>query len=125
MACRRDETGALAKEGPSILRTAVGWLNESRRTPHQSGKLALDEAKIECLFVTPDKAEGYHDRISYHDYAISPEIFHWQTRNNAGPDTPAGRRYIESPETAGASSSSSGKARKLRIAPSGREPRFT
>jgi hypothetical protein len=26
------------------------------------------------------------------------EIFHWQTQNNAGPDTPAGRRYIESPE---------------------------
>jgi hypothetical protein len=78
--------------------TAVGWLNEFRRTPHQSGKIALDDAKIECLFVTLDKAEGYHDRISYHDYAISPEIFHWQTQNNAGPDTPAGRRYIESPE---------------------------
>jgi hypothetical protein len=77
---------------------AVGWLTESRRTPHQSGKIALDEQKIECLFVTLDKAEGYHDRISYHDYAISPEIFHWQTQNNAGPDTPAGRRYIESPE---------------------------
>jgi superfamily II DNA or RNA helicase len=78
--------------------TAVGWLTESRRTPHQSGKIALDDAKIECLFVTLDKAEGYHDRISYHDYAISPEIFHWQTQNNAGPDTPAGRRYIESRE---------------------------
>ena len=47
--------------------------------------------------MTLDKAEGYHDRISYHDYAISPELFHWQTQNNAGPDTPAGRRYIESP----------------------------
>ena len=78
--------------------TAVGWLNESRRTPHQSGKIAIDDANIELLFVTLDKAEGYHDRISYHDYAISPEIFHWQTQNNAGPDTPAGRRYIESPE---------------------------
>ena len=78
--------------------TAVGWLTESRRTPHQSGKVAIDEQKIECLFVTLDKTEGYHDRISYHDYAISPEIFHWQTQNNVGPDTPAGGRYIESPE---------------------------
>jgi hypothetical protein len=77
---------------------AAGWLSESRRTPHQSGKIALDEQMIECLFATLDKAEGYHDRISYHDYAISPEPFHWQTQNNAGPDTPAGRRYIESPE---------------------------
>ncbi len=78
--------------------TAVGWLTESRRTPHQSGKVVIEEARIECLFVTLDKAVGYHDRIAYHDYAISPEIFHWQTQNNAGPDTPAGRRYIESPE---------------------------
>jgi superfamily II DNA or RNA helicase/HKD family nuclease len=77
---------------------AVGWLTESRRAPHQSGKIAIDEVKIECLFVTLDKSEGYHDRISYHDYAVSPELFHWQTQNNVGPDTPAGRRYIESPE---------------------------
>ena len=76
--------------------TAVEWLNESRRQPHQSGKVAIEDAKIELLFVTLDKAEGYHDRIAYHDYAISPEIFHWQTQNSAGPDTPAGRRYIES-----------------------------
>ena len=78
--------------------TAVGWLHETRRTPHQSGKVSIEDAKIECLFVTLDKAEGYHDRIAYHDYAISAELFHWQTQNNAGPDTPAGRRYIESPE---------------------------
>ncbi|MBM4386046.1 MAG: DUF3427 domain-containing protein, partial [Deltaproteobacteria bacterium] len=36
--------------------------------------------------------------IAYHDYAISPELFHWQTQNNVGPDTPAGRRYMESPQ---------------------------
>jgi hypothetical protein len=57
--------------------TAVGWLTESRRQPHQSGKIALDEERIELLFVTLDKSTGYHDRISYHDYAISPELFHW------------------------------------------------
>jgi hypothetical protein len=78
--------------------TAAGWLTESRRTPFQAGIVTLQDAKIELLFVTLDKSEGYHDRISYHDYAISPEIFHWQTQNAAGPDTPAGRRYIESPE---------------------------
>jgi hypothetical protein len=54
--------------------TAVRWLTPSRRTPHQSGKITIDEAKIELLFVTLDKSEGYHDRISYHDYAISPEL---------------------------------------------------
>lgn len=77
--------------------TAVGWLNEQKRQPHQSGKIAIEDAKIELLFVTLDKAEGYHERIAYHDFAINPDQFHWQTQNNAGPDTPAGRRYLESP----------------------------
>lgn len=47
--------------------------------------------------MTLDKSEGYHDRIAY-DYAISAERFHWQTQNSAGPDTPAGRRYLEGRE---------------------------
>ena len=58
--------------------------------------LPLTARLTELLFVTLDKSEGYHDSISYHDYAISAERFHWQTQNSAGPDTPSGRRYLES-----------------------------
>jgi hypothetical protein len=72
--------------------TAVGWLTESRRTPHQSGILAIDDVKIELLFVTLYKTEVCHDRTAYGDHAISPEIFHWQTQNNARPAT---RGHIE------------------------------
>jgi hypothetical protein len=75
--------------------TAVGWLTAERRTPFQAGVLALPARKTELLFVTLDKSEGYHHRIAYHDYAISTERFHWQTQNSAGPDTPAGRRYLQ------------------------------
>lgn len=77
--------------------TAVGWLTASRRTPFRAGVLALHDRKVELLFVTLDKSEGYHERIAYHDYAISAERFHWQSQNSAGPDTAAGRRYLESP----------------------------
>lgn len=77
--------------------TAVGWLTAERRTPFQAGVLALQNRKVELLFVTLDKSEGFHDRIAYRDYAISTERFHWQSQNSAGPDTPAGRRYLESP----------------------------
>jgi hypothetical protein len=77
--------------------TAVGWLTAARRAPFQAGVLPLTRRKTELLFVTLDKSEGYHDRIAYHDYAISAERFHWQTQNSAGPDTPSGRRYLESP----------------------------
>jgi hypothetical protein len=77
--------------------TAVGWLTAARRAPFQSGVLSLTSRKTELLFVTLDKSEGYHDRISYHDYAISTERFHWQSQNSAGADTAGGRRYLESP----------------------------
>jgi hypothetical protein len=77
--------------------TAVGWFTAGRRTPFQAGVLALHDRKVELLFVTLDKSEGFHDRIAYHDYAISTERFHWQSQNSAGPDTPAGQRYLESP----------------------------
>ena len=60
--------------------------------------LALPERRTELLFVTLDKREGYHQRIAYHDYAISAERFHWQTQNSAGPDTKVGQRYLESPD---------------------------
>ena len=86
-----------AAYGAREVLTAVGWLTASRRAPFQAGVLPLTSRKTELLFVTLDKSEGYHDRISYHDYAISAERFHWQTQNSAGPDTPSGRRYLESP----------------------------
>jgi hypothetical protein len=76
--------------------TAVGWLAADRRPPFQAGVLRLHERKVELMFVTLDKSEGFHDRVAYKDYAISRELFHWQTQNPTGPDTPAGRLYLES-----------------------------
>ncbi len=76
--------------------TAVEFQTAERRTPFQAGVLPLAHRSVELLFVTLDKSAGFHDRISYHDYAVSPERFHWQTQNSAGPHTKAGRRYLES-----------------------------
>jgi len=79
------------------IMTAVGSLTAERRTPFQAGVLALHNRKVELLFVTLDKSEGFHDRIAYRDYAISAKRFHWQSQNAAGPSTTAGQRYLESP----------------------------
>ena len=84
--------------GVREILTSVGWLTPGRRTPFQAGVLALQDRNVELLFVTLDKSEGFHDRIAYHDYAISADRFHWQSQNSAGPDTTAGRRYLESPK---------------------------
>jgi superfamily II DNA or RNA helicase len=85
-----------AAYGVREILTAVGWLTASRRVPFQAGTLSLISRKTELLFVTLDKSEGYHDSIAYRDYAISADRFHWQTQNSAGPDTPGGRRYLDS-----------------------------
>jgi len=85
-----------ASYGIREILTGVNWLTAGRRTPFQAGVLALKNRKTELLFVTLDKREGYHERIAYHDYAISPDRFHWQSQNSAGPDTASGRRYLES-----------------------------
>ncbi len=85
-----------AAYGVREVLTAVDWLTATRRAPFQAGVLPLLDRKTELLFVTLDKSAGYHDRIAYHDYAISADRFHWQTQNSAGPDTPGGRRYLDS-----------------------------
>jgi len=84
-----EDTPMLLHAGYGIreILTGVGWLTAQRRSPFQSGTLPLASRKTELLFVTLDKSEGYHARISYHDYAISPDRFHWQTQNEASPET--------------------------------------
>ncbi|MEO8336070.1 MAG: DUF3427 domain-containing protein [bacterium] len=76
--------------------TAVGYQSATKRPFFAEGVLTLKDRKLQLLFVTLDKSEGFHSSIAYHDYAVSSSRFHWQTQNAAGPDTPGGRRYLES-----------------------------
>jgi hypothetical protein len=46
--------------------------------------------------VTLDKSEGFAVRVQYHDYAISPKLFHWQSQNAANATNKTGRRYLDS-----------------------------
>jgi len=64
---------------------------------HSKGQLVsgeFDPVGLQMLAYQIE-TEGYHHRIAYHDYAISADRFHWQTQNSAGPDTAAGRRYVQ------------------------------
>jgi superfamily II DNA or RNA helicase/HKD family nuclease len=79
------------------IQTAVGHLSAASRPQFREGCLPLQEEKIELLFVTLDKREGFGDRVQYHDYAISPDKFHWQTQNMASARNATGQRYLESP----------------------------
>ena len=81
----------------SELLTAAGHANALVRPLADGGCLPLENCKIELLFVTLDKSEGFAEHVQYKDYALSPELFHWQTQNRAGMNNKTGRRYLESP----------------------------
>ncbi len=78
------------------IQAAVGHLTPGSRPLFNEGCLILSGQKIELMFVTLDKREGFAERVQYHDYAISPERFHWQTQNRAGVNNATGQRYIDS-----------------------------
>lgn len=76
--------------------TAVGFLTAERRPFFNTGVLRLKDRKVELMFVTLDKRIGFHETIAYHDYALSHELFHWQSQNSAAPSTAIGKQYIGS-----------------------------
>lgn len=76
--------------------TAVGFLTPEHRPLFNTGVLRLNDRKLELMFVTLDKRSGFHETIAYHDYALSHELFHWQSQNSTAPTTRIGRQYIDS-----------------------------
>jgi superfamily II DNA or RNA helicase/HKD family nuclease len=78
---------------------AVGFvgLGEKKQSP-QAGILGLKDRPCELLFVTLDKTgTGFSPTTRYRDYAISRDLFHWETQAVASVSRPSGRRYLESP----------------------------
>lgn len=76
--------------------SASGFLQASVRPRMSEGVLNFNDLKLQVLFITLDKKAGFHERIAYHDYAISPELFHWQSQNRASPSNASGKIYTES-----------------------------
>jgi hypothetical protein len=76
--------------------TAVGRWTDSAKPDSREGVVRLDDAKTEILFVTLDKSEKrFSPTTSYEDYAISADLFHWQSQSGVSPESPTGRRYVE------------------------------
>ncbi len=75
---------------------AVQHHTSAKRPAFREGCLPIETAKTELMFVTLDKTTGFSVSVQYHDFAISPELFHWQTQNRASATNATGRRYLES-----------------------------
>lgn len=71
----------------------------SRKSSSREGVLNIADANTELLYVTLNKNENQFSATTmYHDYAMSPTLFHWQTQNSAKPESGRGLGYIKQKE---------------------------
>ena len=77
----------------------IGLSTFERKSPSREG-IALNSAlNTEVLFINLIKSEeNFSPTTMYDDYAINETLFHWQSQNSAGPDTPKGISYIKHEE---------------------------
>jgi superfamily II DNA or RNA helicase/HKD family nuclease len=61
----------------------------------REGVLWAEYIQTDAFFVTLKKSERDHSPTTmYRDYALSPELFHWESQNRTSVDSPVGRRYL-------------------------------
>lgn len=60
----------------------------------REGVYFIPEAKLDLFLVTLQKSEKLSPSVQYHDYAISPNLFHWESQNKTSVDSDTGQRYI-------------------------------
>ncbi len=78
---------------------AFGDSTFTKKSSSREGVLSIPDANTELLFVTLNKCEKQFSATTmYHDYAISPTLFHWQTQNSAKPSSGRGLGYIKQKE---------------------------
>lgn len=67
------------------------------RTPanDREGVRFADEEQADVFTFTLSKSErDYSPTTMYRDYAISPELIHWESQSTTGADSKTGQRYI-------------------------------
>ena len=78
---------------------ALGLSTFERKSPSREGVAENTALNTELLFINLIKSEeNFSPTTMYDDYAINEYLFHWQSQNSAGPDTPKGLSYIKHEE---------------------------
>lgn len=61
----------------------------------QAGVVYSEPWRADAFFVTLKKSEAdYSPTTMYRDYAISPELFHWESQSTTSVASPTGQRYL-------------------------------
>jgi superfamily II DNA or RNA helicase len=73
---------------------AMGKHTKDKKYNLQEGVLNVEDKNLDIFFVTLNKVEKhYSPSTMYKDYAISSELFHWQTQSKVRQGTPTFNRY--------------------------------
>jgi superfamily II DNA or RNA helicase/HKD family nuclease len=66
---------------------------------HQSGVAWAEKTRTDALLVNLRKSEkDFSPTTMYRDYAVSPELFHWESQNTTSTASPTGQRYLNHEE---------------------------
>ncbi|MFE8925643.1 DUF3427 domain-containing protein [Streptomyces rochei] len=80
----------------SEILAALGIARFGGRMPRSfsQGVTWAEEFQTDALLVTLEKDEkDFSPTVRYKDYALSPNLFHWESQNSISPDSPTGTRY--------------------------------
>jgi superfamily II DNA or RNA helicase/HKD family nuclease len=73
-----------------------GSLELGKNVQHREGVAWCPAMSTDAFFVTLNKDNKKHSATTmYKDYAISPELFHWESQNATSPGSPTGKRYLD------------------------------
>ncbi|MGE2718462.1 DUF3427 domain-containing protein [Mycolicibacterium celeriflavum] len=75
---------------------ALGWVSAANKPAHMDRGVAwCPSVNADALLITLKKTEkDYSPTTMYRDFALSPDLFHWESQPNTSPSTPLGQRYI-------------------------------
>ncbi|TQE97526.1 MAG: DUF3427 domain-containing protein, partial [Spiribacter salinus] len=95
-------SGALALHGHYTreqIMLALGKGDFGAPFTHREGVIHLPERNADAFFVTINKSDkDFSPSTQYEDYALTDELFHWQSQSTTTPESPTGQRYISHAE---------------------------
>lgn len=99
-----DDRGRLFEDIPLHLHAqytrdevlaAIGRASLAKPFTHREGPLWDKATNTDYFFITLEKSEKYYSPSTrYRDYAISPEVFHWESQSQTRENSPTGQRYV-------------------------------
>lgn len=74
---------------------AIGISTPAKPKEHREGVYYASDQRTQLMFVTLEKdSKQYAPSLQYRDFALAPDLFHWESPNSWRQDGPATRRCV-------------------------------